>query len=157
MTNHGILQKKAPKNHRAGEQDEASVRAGRGRPPSPSWLRVCFCVVFRNLHRTEVHKKSAACLSPTSSVTSLHWIRVPLKCMDEVNESCSPQKRKTKRVRCSGQTGTMVFCRCCIWDSTSCCTLAMMMSWWDGVMMPSRSSSLRGAHTQGRGQKQMNK
>lgn len=42
------------------------------------------------------------------------------------------------------QTGTIVCCRCCIWDNTSCCTLAIMMSWCDGVMIPSLSISLWG-------------
>lgn len=47
-------------------------------------------------------------------------------------------------VRISGpaQTGTIVRCTCCIWDSISCCTLAIIMSWCEGVMIPSLSISL---------------
>lgn len=70
--------------------------------------------------------------------------------MDEVNEFCSlppPKNKKTKNGAVSVlrvQTGTIVCCRCCIWDNTSCCTLAIMMSWCEGVMIPSLSISLWG-------------
>lgn len=40
------------------------------------------------------------------------------------------------------QTGTIVCCMCCIWDNISCCTLAIIMSWCDGVIIPSLSISL---------------
>lgn len=41
------------------------------------------------------------------------------------------------------QTGTIVRCMCCICDNISCCKLAVIMSWCDGVMIPSLSISLR--------------
>lgn len=67
------------------------------------------------------------------------WWKVPLK-VHEWGKWNSSQNRFC--IRLAVQTGTIVCCMCCIWDNISCCTLAISMSWCDGVIIPSLSISL---------------
>lgn len=154
--------KQNPRN-KIVKKDEASVRARSSFSLSGHIHILGLCLfLFLKISTEWKFTESAARLSLrfafslTSSVTSLHWFRVPLKCVDEVNKFRSPQKRKTKRGCSSGQTGTIVSCMCCIWDSTSCCTLAIIMSWCDGVIIPSLSISLW-VHKWVHGQNKINK
>lgn len=96
-----------------------------------------FSFFFRKFHRMEVGKSAAFLpLAPRS----VPLVVVPLKCADEVNENSSRERASIRFF--PAQTGTIVCCMCCICDNISCCKLAVIMSWCDGVRIPSLSISL---------------
>lgn len=100
-------------------------------------------MVFRKLHRKEVHKSAASPLfTPYCYFTPL--LVLPLVKSPYKVHGWGKWKFFAKQVciRCPAQTGTIVCCMCCIWDNISCCTLEMSMSWCDGVIIPSLSISL---------------